>query len=47
MFLEGVLQWALEGGRVLRRGSEEGLSRRHLEGRNTHVRECDPPLRAP
>ena len=35
-FLEGVCKWALEGGRVLRRvlrrGSEKGLSRRHLEG---------------
>ena len=41
-FLEGVLQWVLMGGRVLRRGSKKGLSRRHLEGRNTPFREYDP-----
>ena len=45
MFLEGVLQWALEGGRVLgrvlSRGSKKGLSRRHLEGRNTPFQEYD------
>ena len=28
--------------RVLRRGSKKGLSRRHLEGRNTPFREHDP-----
>ena len=28
--------------RVLRRGSKKGLSRRHLEGRNTPFREYDP-----
>ena len=30
------------GGRVLRRGSKKGLSRRHLESRNTPSREYDP-----
>ena len=40
--LEGVLQWALLGRRVLRRGSKKGLSRRHLEGRSTPFREYDP-----
>ena len=43
---EGVLQWFLEGGRVrrrvLRRGSTKGVSKRHLEGRNTPFREHDP-----
>ena len=29
-------------GRVLRRGSKKGLSRRRLEGRNTPFREYDP-----
>ena len=37
--------WALQGGRllrrVLRRGSRKGLSRRHLEGRNTPFQEYD------
>ena len=46
MFLEGVLQWVLEGERdsrrVLRRGSKKGLSRRHLEGANTPFLEYDP-----
>ena len=28
--------------KVLRRGSKKGLSRRHLEGRSTPFRECDP-----
>ena len=28
--------------RVLRTGSKKGLSRRHLQGRNTPFRECDP-----
>ena len=47
---EGVLQWFLEGGRVrrrvLRRGSKKGVSKRHLEGRNTPFREHDPlPVR--
>ena len=45
-FLEDVWRCALQGGRVLRRvlrrGSEKGLSRRHLEGRNTPFREYDP-----
>ena len=41
-FLEGVLQWAFMGRRVLRRGSKKGLSRRHLEGRSTPFREYDP-----
>ena len=40
------MQWALEGGRVLRRvlrrGSKKGLSRRQLEGGNTHCQEYDP-----
>ena len=40
------MQWASERGRVLRgvlrRGSKKGLSRRHLEGRNTPFREYDP-----
>ena len=40
-FLEGVLQWVLEGRRVLRRNFREG-------GRNTPFREHDPlPSRAP
>ena len=40
------MQWVLMGRRVLRRvlrrGSKKGLSRRHLEGRNTPFREYDP-----
>ena len=40
------MQWALDGGRVLRRvprrGSKKGLSRRHLEGGNTPFLEYDP-----
>ena len=40
------MQCVLPGGRVLRRvlrrGSKKGLSRRHLEGRNTPIREYDP-----
>ena len=40
------MQCVLQGGRVLRRvlrrGSKKGLSRRHLEGRNTPFREYDP-----
>ena len=33
----------LEGRRVLRRGSKKGLSRMNSEGRNTPLREYDPP----
>ena len=33
--LGGVLQWDLEGGRVFRRVSKKGMSRKHSEGRNT------------
>ena len=40
--LEVILQWALVGGRVLRRGSKKGLSRRHLEGRSPAFQEYDP-----
>ena len=48
-------QCVLQGGRVLRRvlkrGSKKGLSRKHLEGRNTPFREYDPlrvrPTRGP
>ena len=38
------MRWALEVGRVLRRGSKKGLKllRRHLEGRNTPFQENDP-----
>ena len=40
------MQWVLEGRRVLRRVlrrvSKKGLSRRHLEGRNTPFQEYDP-----
>ena len=40
------MQCVLQGGRVLRRvlrrGSKKGLSRRHLEGRRTPLREYDP-----
>ena len=40
------MSWVLMGRRVLRRalrrGSKKGLSRRHLEGRNTPFREYDP-----
>ena len=40
------MQCVLQGGRVLRRvlrrGSKKGLSRRHLEGRSTPLREYDP-----
>ena len=43
--LRRCLQCVLQGGRVLRRvlrrGSKKGLSRRHLEGRNTPFREYD------
>ena len=42
----GVSQWVLDGKgvlrRVLRRVSKKGLSRRHLEGRNTLFQEYDP-----
>ena len=45
-YLERVLQWSLEEGkvrrRVLRRGYKKGLSRRHLEGRTTPFQEYDP-----
>ena len=44
--LEGVLQWLLEGRRVLRRvlrrGSKTGLSRRYLEGRNASFESMTP-----
>ena len=44
--LRRCLAVCLQGGRVLRRvlrrGSKKGLSRRHLEGRNTPFREYDP-----
>ena len=44
--LRRCLAMCLQGGRVLRRvlrrGSKKGLSRRHLEGRNTPFREYDP-----
>ena len=40
------MQWVFEGGRllrrVLRRGSKKGLSRRHLEGRNTPFKSTTP-----
>ena len=40
------MQWGLEGGRILRRvlrkGSEKGRSRRHLDGRNKLFQEYDP-----
>ena len=40
---EGVLQWFLKvRRRVLRRGSNQGVSKRHSEGRNTPFREHDP-----
>ena len=35
--LTGLVSWSGVLRRVLRRGSEKGLSRRHLEGRNTPV----------
>ena len=44
-FSEGVSQWAVQGGRVLRmvlrRGSKKRLSRGHLKGRKTPFREYD------
>ena len=40
--LRRCLAVCLQGGRVLRRGSKKGLSRRHLEGGNTPFREYDP-----
>ena len=36
------MQWVLEGGRVLRRGSKKGLSRRQLEGGNTPFKSTTP-----
>ena len=48
MFLEGVLQWALEGGRVLRRvlrkGSEKGLSEKALRRRKHAFPESMTPF---
>ena len=40
--LKRCLAVGFEERKILRRGSKNGLSRRHLEGRNTPFQECDP-----